>query len=155
MPGVSELARMEEEEQLVLDLDNPIAAAVREFRETFQASEDPELWAKLIREEEKEVAEALAAFIKEVIDFDWVMEGFVQVGGDLSSIGEMNLPLWVQQMMLSIPPEIRLEALRRVRESNLSKLGEDGKPIRREDGKVLKGPNYKPADLSDLTYFKD
>jgi NTP pyrophosphatase (non-canonical NTP hydrolase) len=42
------------------------------------------------------------------------------------------------------------EALRRVHASNMSKLGKDGKPIRREDGKVLKGPNYKPADLSDL-----
>ena len=43
------------------------------------------------------------------------------------------------------------EALNRVHESNMSKLGEDGKPIYREDGKVLKGPNYKPPDLSDLT----
>ena len=42
------------------------------------------------------------------------------------------------------------EALNRVHLSNLSKLGEDGKPILRDDGKVLKGPNYKPADLSDL-----
>jgi predicted HAD superfamily Cof-like phosphohydrolase len=42
------------------------------------------------------------------------------------------------------------EALNRVHESNLSKLDEDGKPILREDGKVLKGPNYKPPDLSDL-----
>jgi NTP pyrophosphatase (non-canonical NTP hydrolase) len=39
------------------------------------------------------------------------------------------------------------EAFRRVHESNMSKLGEDGKPIRRADGKVLKGPNYKEADL--------
>ena len=43
------------------------------------------------------------------------------------------------------------EAMNRVHESNMSKLGEDGKPIYREDGKVLKGPNYKPPDLSDLT----
>ena len=42
------------------------------------------------------------------------------------------------------------EALNRVHESNMSKLGEDGNPIYREDGKVLKGPNYKPPDLSDL-----
>ena len=42
------------------------------------------------------------------------------------------------------------EALNRVHESNMSKLGEDGKPIYREDGKVLKGPNYKPPELSDL-----
>ena len=33
------------------------------------------------------------------------------------------------------------EALNRVHESNMSKLDEDGKPIYREDGKVLKGPN--------------
>ena len=42
------------------------------------------------------------------------------------------------------------EALDRVHRSNMSKLGEDGKPIYREDGKVLKGPNYKPPTLSDL-----
>ena len=42
------------------------------------------------------------------------------------------------------------EALNRVHLSNMSKLGEDGKPITRDDGKVLKGPNYQPPDLSDL-----
>ena len=42
------------------------------------------------------------------------------------------------------------EALNRVHVSNMSKLDKDGKPIYREDGKVLKGPNYKPPDLSDL-----
>ena len=42
------------------------------------------------------------------------------------------------------------EALNRVHASNLSKLGEDGKPVRREDGKVLKGPNYEPPTLTDL-----
>ena len=42
------------------------------------------------------------------------------------------------------------EALDRVHKSNMSKLGLDGKPIRRQDGKVLKGPNYQPPNLSDL-----
>ena len=42
------------------------------------------------------------------------------------------------------------EAFARVHESNMSKLGADGKPILREDGKVLKGPNYKKPDLTDL-----
>ena len=42
------------------------------------------------------------------------------------------------------------EAMRRVYNSNMSKLGEDGKPIYRADGKVLKGPNYKPPTLTDL-----
>ena len=35
-----------------------------------------------------------------------------------------------------------------VQESNMSKLGEDGKPIYNEQGKVLKGPNYFKPDLS-------
>jgi predicted HAD superfamily Cof-like phosphohydrolase len=34
-----------------------------------------------------------------------------------------------------------------VHNSNMSKLGEDGEPIYREDGKVLKGPNYWAPDL--------
>ena len=42
------------------------------------------------------------------------------------------------------------EALDRVHQSNMSKLGEDGSPIYREDGKVLKGPHYKPPSLTDL-----
>ena len=42
------------------------------------------------------------------------------------------------------------EAMRRVHASNMSKLGEDGKPIYRPDGKVLKGPNYKEPTLGDL-----
>jgi len=42
------------------------------------------------------------------------------------------------------------EALDRVHKSNMSKLDENGNPIYREDGKVLKGPNYKPPNLEDL-----
>ena len=42
------------------------------------------------------------------------------------------------------------EALCRVHKSNMSKLGLDGKPIRRLDGKVLKGPHYRPPNLQDL-----
>ena len=35
-----------------------------------------------------------------------------------------------------------------VQNSNMSKLGEDGKPIYSESGKVMKGPNYFKPDLS-------
>jgi predicted HAD superfamily Cof-like phosphohydrolase len=42
------------------------------------------------------------------------------------------------------------EALTRVHQSNMSKLDVDGRPLLREDGKVLKGPNYKPPNLEDL-----
>ena len=41
------------------------------------------------------------------------------------------------------------EALDRVHKSNLSKLV-DGLPLKREDGKVIKGPNYEPPYLVDL-----
>lgn len=37
-----------------------------------------------------------------------------------------------------------------VQNSNMSKLGDDGKPIYRSDGKVLKGPNYFPPDLEKV-----
>jgi NTP pyrophosphatase (non-canonical NTP hydrolase) len=40
-------------------------------------------------------------------------------------------------------------AMTRVFESNMSKLV-NGKPLRRDDGKVLKGPNYQPPVLDDL-----
>lgn len=42
------------------------------------------------------------------------------------------------------------EALTRVHKSNLSKLDDDLRPIKRADGKVIKGPNYQPAILIDL-----
>lgn len=39
---------------------------------------------------------------------------------------------------------------REVQRSNMSKLGEDGKPIYREDGKILKGPDYSEPDLKKV-----
>jgi predicted HAD superfamily Cof-like phosphohydrolase len=37
-----------------------------------------------------------------------------------------------------------------IQRSNMSKLGADGKPIYREDGKVLKGPNYFKPNLKKI-----
>lgn len=37
-----------------------------------------------------------------------------------------------------------------VHRSNLTKLGADGKPVKREDGKLLQGPNYEPPNLEAL-----
>ena len=37
-----------------------------------------------------------------------------------------------------------------IQKSNMSKLGEDGKPIYREDGKVMKGPSYFKPDFSKI-----
>ena len=42
------------------------------------------------------------------------------------------------------------ECYNEVHRSNMSKLGTDGKPIYRDDGKVLKGPNYFHPNLKDI-----
>jgi len=125
---------------------------VRKFHEAFNlpAPEvvplrpDPELIrlrGRLIGEEYKEVMveleylahphtpqETLAAFqrlLKELADLRYVAEGAAVTFG---------LPID--------------EAYREVHRSNMSKLGPNGKPIYRDDGKVLKGPNYSEADMT-------
>ena len=46
-------------------------------------------------------------------------------------------------------------AFEEVQRSNMSKLGEDGKPIvREEDGKILKGPNYFKPDIAQFIQNK-
>ena len=37
-----------------------------------------------------------------------------------------------------------------VHASNMTKLGADGRPVRRADGKVLKGPGYRPPDIAAI-----
>jgi predicted HAD superfamily Cof-like phosphohydrolase len=37
-----------------------------------------------------------------------------------------------------------------IQRSNMSKLGEDGTPVFREDGKILKGPSYTPPDIAPI-----
>lgn len=45
------------------------------------------------------------------------------------------------------------ECFAEVQESNMTKLGEDGKPIYRpSDGKVLKGPNYKEPNMRKAVF---
>ena len=43
-----------------------------------------------------------------------------------------------------------IEVVREIHRSNMSKLGEDGRPIYREDGKIMKGPNYFKPDLASV-----
>lgn len=92
---------------------------------------------KLIQEELNEIFKAiedkdLVNLLKEYCDELYVVFGGI-VNHGLSELVEKGFEL--------------------VHLSNMSKLGEDGKPIYREDGKVLKGPNYKAPDLTVL--FKD
>ena len=42
------------------------------------------------------------------------------------------------------------EVFDEIQDSNMSKLGADGKPIYREDGKVMKGPNYRKPNLKQF-----
>ena len=42
------------------------------------------------------------------------------------------------------------EVFEEIQRSNMSKLGGDGKPIYREDGKVLKGPNYFKPNITKI-----
>ncbi len=42
------------------------------------------------------------------------------------------------------------EVFNEIQRSNMSKLGADGRPIYREDGKVLKGPNYSKPDIASI-----
>lgn len=103
-----------------------------EFRHCYGVKNGKDLIAmqqRLIDEEYKEFCEAYTAenALKELADLVYVCFQY-------SENMEWDL----------------LTALDRVHASNMSKLGPDKKPIRRQDGKILKGPNYKPPVLSDL-----
>ena len=129
---------------------------VMEFIAKFDASRDPNLWIKLCDEESKEVVEAFGHLMKELADLCYVACGARLTGmddGDFEPTHAMLAAEKVLDWVDGIPYEVREEAFNRVHKSNLSKLGDDGKPIKREDGKILKGPNYKPADMSDITTY--
>jgi predicted HAD superfamily Cof-like phosphohydrolase len=42
-----------------------------------------------------------------------------------------------------------------VHQANMSKLGADGQPIRREDGKILKGPFYREPDMEPFIHVAE
>lgn len=84
---------------------------------------------KLIREEYAEVLDAQSSeeVLKEVCDLVYVLVGLcVETGWDFDT------------------------AFKRVHESNMSKMGKEGSPVFRDDGKILKGPNYEKARMDDL-----
>lgn len=117
---------------------------VREFHEAFghPSPKNPTipnpdlamLRKKLIEEELAEVMDAIEKkdyinLLKELCDLQYVLDGFFVVCG---------------------MDQAKEEGFMLVHRSNMSKLGPDGKPVYREDGKVLKGPNYKPVDPIQL-----
>jgi predicted HAD superfamily Cof-like phosphohydrolase len=102
----------------------------KQFAQVMEQVLNRETAAGLIEEEYTEWWNAYASpaeELKELADLVYVIYGYANVRG-------WNLD----------------EALRRVHVSNMSKLGDDGRPLFRADGKVMKGPNYKKPDLGDL-----
>lgn len=61
------------------------------------------------------------------------------------ALGDLIYVIYGMALELGIPLS---RVLDEIQASNLSKLGADGQPIYREDGKVLKGPDYFPPDIS-------
>ena len=114
-----------------------VSAFTKAMDQVYDQEPDTEtamLRQRLIMEEAKEVSQELfrpvinkVALTKELADLLYVVHGTAVAFG---------LPLDV--------------VFNRVHESNMSKLGPDGKPLYRDDGKVLKGPNYQPPKLDDL-----
>ena len=97
------------------------------------------LQLKLIREEFSELAEALSLATGDISNKRAREEALKELA---------DLVFVCYQLAAASGWDLD-EALERVYQSNLSKLV-DGKPLKREDGKVLKGPNYQPPSLIDL-----
>jgi predicted HAD superfamily Cof-like phosphohydrolase len=88
-----------------------------------------EIRCALIEEEAAEFREALeAGDIVEVAD----------------AIADLLYVVYGAAVTFGIPID---EVFAEVHRSNMTKLGPDGAPIYREDGKVLKGPSYEPPEV--------
>jgi uncharacterized membrane protein len=134
----------------------------------FGASLDFRLWLALVEEEMTELEAAINSepkenILKEFSDVIYVSVPFTIMAKalhaanmlsneDLTRVAAVTGRLDALDTYLNSTFTLNAiqEALRRVHLSNMSKLGEDGKPIRREDGKIMKGPNYQPPFLKDL-----
>lgn len=120
------------------------------------------LRARLILEEAFEVIEALGVVVNygeengDVYADDFLLdladgweggrEAFEHLAKELA---DLKVVTYGTDDVFEIPAE---KAFNEVMRSNMSKLGEDGKPIYREDGKVLKGPHYKEADMRGVLF---
>jgi predicted HAD superfamily Cof-like phosphohydrolase len=96
-----------------------------------------DLRMNLIREEFKELMDELL----DAKNGDGSMLKIAKEAADLHYV------IYGLEALLEIPAN---DTFAEVHRSNMSKLGTDGKPVRRSDGKVLKGPNYTEADLTKV-----
>lgn len=74
-------------------------------------------------------------------------DGARDVVAAADALGDLVYVLYGMALECGIPlPDVLAE----IQASNVSKLGADGRPIYREDGKVLKGPGYVPPDVAGV-----
>lgn len=101
----------------------------------FDETRNPLLRYKLMREENEEYLDAcLVGSTTDILDA--LVDEMYILAGTMVAHG--------------LDTEMFMEAFREVHRSNMSKLDADGKPIYREDGKVLKGPNFFEPDLKSI-----
>jgi hypothetical protein len=132
----------------MLDTSDTMKRLVKQFEDATDFSGDDELRITIIEEELAEFREAYANLLKEAADLLYVLAGADGAGVDLPVDLEERATDAVVSMGADILEPVS-EAFMRVHRSNMSKLVE-GKALRREDGKILKGPNYQPPYLDDL-----
>lgn len=138
---------------------------VGDFIVAFNGSLDPRLWVKLVDEEMKELKEeklGTVEHLKELCDLLYVSTGLALTAtehiGMLMQKEEREYVVEQQGKVSRLldnglehyGEDVFMEAFSRVHDSNMSKLDSNGKPVIREDGKVMKGPNYKKPELTDL-----
>lgn len=69
-----------------------------------------------------------------------------------NSLERYSKLLYCLLVEIGLPADVLFEE---VHASNMSKLGADGKPVYREDGKILKGPNFREPNLARIIYGED
>lgn len=108
------------------------------------------LRARLIREEFDEVMQELDRIERRLTGknnarpYDHAAEVYLAISYLAKELADLRVVVEGTELEFGIPGD---EVYAEVHRSNMSKLGPDGKPIRRHDGKVLKGPNYEEADV--------
>lgn len=98
----------------------------------------------LIKEEFEEVMGSFIAIIDGLHEFGDVAQ--IEKENLLKEMADLQYVLSGTAERLGLPLQ---QAFVRVHKSNMSKFV-NGQALRREDGKILKGKNYKAPDLSDL-----
>jgi predicted HAD superfamily Cof-like phosphohydrolase len=103
------------------------------------------LWGSLIDEEHQETIEAIIDMVARIERGETPTRE--QAEHLLKEIADLRYVAGGLAVALGMELEAADAA---VHESNMSKLGDDGKPVRRDDGKVLKGPNYRAPNLHNM-----